>query len=405
MSSEQWLKTIDFIQDAYEAGQANNLAAGLAKLAAMAATGAIAEATLRTAFPLIRLGYAVSGRINQWEKWSAFGGWATGETTGKLIDEINDLHLGGRLYDWLHTDDFDRAKLWHLPRDPILLDLDGNGLETTGLKDTDVPQTYFDFDADGVLTRTGWAGQNDGLLVWDRNANGSIDTGAELFGDFTPLPNGALAPNGFAALVALDSNGDGLLDATDPAFAELKLWRDASQDGVSQGGEFITLADAGIIRLNLTPTLKNQRLPNGNTLAREGSLVMQTRLKPYLDQIELVIDDSGLRLDTTTLNQTLAAKKDADPENYLANLLDLDRYANGFLSGTNWSGLADFDSLIETLPQTAGITALLNEFKVRTLTSGDDNAYLADKADIVLFDICNSWRDGEAANKAWRIAA
>ena len=50
----------------------------------------------------------------------------------------------------------------------------------------------------------------------------------------------------------------------------------------------------------------------------------------------------------------LADKKAADPENYLADLLDLDRYAGHFLAGTNWQGLADFDNLVETLPQTAG---------------------------------------------------
>uniref|UniRef100_UPI000AC8708B calcium-binding protein n=1 Tax=Comamonas kerstersii TaxID=225992 RepID=UPI000AC8708B len=115
-----------------------------------------------------------------------------------------------------------------------------------------------------------------------------------------------------------------------------------------------------------------------------ASLVMQTRLKPYLDQIELVIDNDGIRLDAAALNQKLAEKKATDPENYLADLLDLDRYAGAFLAGTNWQGLADFDNLVETLPQTAGIAALLDEFKVRTLTGGDDNAWLTDKADIVL---------------------
>lgn len=486
---------------------------------------------------------------------------------------------------------FQGAKIWQPPRDPLILDLDGNGLETVGL----AANIYFDHDGDGVLTRTGWAGKEDALLVWDRNANGSIDTGAELFGDFTPLPNGTLAPNGFAALAALDSNGDGILDASDPAFAELKLWRDADQNGVTGAGELISLLDAGIVSLNLA---------NGNQLTREGSftrtdgttsamgefnlatdtfntkfaeqievsealkalpnmqgagnvrelqqaaaqsdtvagllaqfqgaatraeqkalidqlitawadtsgmaksldaraqghyiiqyeafgndrradhidsagfivaqtaapltfegmtgalstdigasylsahyrelidswnqklhaleafngqyffnlptqksqtsnanwgmtvtttpgstqnsggiamtysvptlklnfstaqldllqqaydslsesvyasLVMQTRLKPYLDQIELVIDNDGIRLDAAALNQKLAEKKATDPENYLADLLDLDKYANSFLAGTNWTGLADFDVLIETLPQTAGKSAL-----------------------------------------------
>jgi Ca2+-binding RTX toxin-like protein len=547
------------------------------------------------------------------------------QNLGTVNELINDLvrnwnsllnHLGN-----FFGDLFTRAKNWTWPRDPIILDLDGDGLETVGL----ASNVYFDFDGDGVLTKTGWAAANDALLVWDRNGNGTIDTGAELFGDFTMLPNGTLAPNGFAALAALDSNGDGVIDASDPAFAELKLWRDASQDGQTGSGELISLAEAGIVSLNLAHTLKNQVLANGNTLAREGtftradgttggmgefrlaidtfdtrfaeevevpaalktlpnmggagnvrelqqaatlspqlagllaqfqtaptraeqkalldqlitawadtsgmarsleeraagryriqyeafgdewrssnidtaafeaissgglggggelltdagapylseryrnliadwtqklhileafngqyffnlpeqksqtaganwglgisagsgggsgsgavaiealpilrvnfsqaqldllqqaydslkesvyaSLVMQTRLKPYLDQIELVIDDSGIRLDATPLNRMLADRRAADPENYLADLLDLDRYASGFLSGTNWQGLADFDTLIDTLPQTAGIQALLSDFKVRHLTAGDDVTGLTDKADIVL---------------------
>jgi hypothetical protein len=137
-----------------------------------------------------------------------------------------------------------------------------------------------------------------------------------------------------------------------------------------------------------------------------ASLVMQTRLKPYLDQIELIIDEQGLRLDATRLNQMLADRRAADPENYLADLLDLDRYAGALLSGTNWQGLADFDTLIDTLPQTAGIAALLNEFKVRRLTAGDDVTGLTDKDDIVLARQSRRWLDGECANdEMWEVAA
>lgn len=131
----------------------------------------------------------------------------------------DDKSFWDKFKDW-----WDRAKNWVWPRDPIILDLDGNGLETVGL----ASNVYFDHDGDGVLTKTGWAGKDDALLVWDRNANGTIDTGAELFGDFTVLPNGTLAPNGFAALAALDANGDGIIDASDPAFAELALARHQS---------------------------------------------------------------------------------------------------------------------------------------------------------------------------------
>ncbi|MDR0777352.1 MAG: putative Ig domain-containing protein [Azonexus sp.] len=561
----------------------------------------------------------------------------TGEAVGQFIDFARNKHLGSRLYDLLHpesdiNDLFNRAKKWVLPRDPIILDLDGDGLETVGL-DANV---YFDHDGDGVLTKTGWVGKDDALLVWDRNANGKIDTGAELFGDFTQMPNGALAPNGFAALAALDANGDGILDANDPAFAELKLWRDANQNGLTDEGELISLADAGIVSLNLANVLKNQNLANGNQLAREGSftrtdgstgsmgefklaidtfdtrfaetigvpeelrglpnmggsgavrelqqaatlsddltsllsqfqnattrseqmalldqllaawagtsgmqpleqraagqyhiqynafgnqlrsanilptdvlhdgialgsasnsmtdydanfitetyraliaswsqklaileafngesffnlpnqksetvgantgltiqaasttnqgtaaiamslptllvsfsqqqldllqqaydglresiyasLVLQTRLKPYLDALELVFDKNGLHLDATALNQMLANKRIADPENALVDLLELDRYAGRFLAGTNWNGMSDFDTFVEALPQTPAIAALLNELGVRRLTDGNDVISLGSGTNIVLAGAGNDSIYGNSGN-------
>ena len=101
----------------------------------------------------------------------------------KAANEFLNLFLpeGMRPRDRGYSNFFGSAKTWTWPRDPILLDLDGDGLETVGL----ASNVYFDHDGDGVLTRTGWAGRDDALLVWDRNGNGFIDTGAELFGDFT----------------------------------------------------------------------------------------------------------------------------------------------------------------------------------------------------------------------------
>ena len=256
------------LQKLVEANGAAETAAAASQLAAELAITTAVAATVRTSMSALRLGLAVSGQTWKWEALSWAAGATSGLSAGAIIDWVNKQNLGGNLYDLLHPNEFDQAKKWAWPRDPILLDLDGDGLETVGLNASNV---HFDFDADGVLTKTGWAGRDDALLVWDRNANGRIDTGAELFGDFTPLPNGTLAPNGFAALAALDANNDGILDASDPAFAELKLWRDTSQDGQTGIGELISLQDAGIVSLNLAHTLKNQRLANGNTLSREGS--------------------------------------------------------------------------------------------------------------------------------------
>ena len=237
-------------------------------------------------------------------------GTATGGDYANVIQKTGDLLLGlgltiAQVNPWIRgaftiasgglfiydnwdkiSDFYDRAKTWVWPRDPIILDLDGDGLETVGL----ASNVYFDHDGDGVLTRTGWAGKDDALLVWDRNGNGRIDTGAELFGDFTPLLNGTLAPNGFAALAALDANGDGVIDASDPAFAELKLWRDADQNGATGAGELISLADAGILSMNLANTLKNQNLANGNQLTREGSFTRTDGTTSAMGEFRLATD-------------------------------------------------------------------------------------------------------------------
>ena len=90
-------------------------------------------------------------------------------------------------------DQFGAAKAIRV--DPLILDLDGDGIvNTTGLK----AGTCFDYDGNGFAELTGWVGQGDGLLVWDRNGNGVIDDGTELFGDNTLLANGMRAASSFA---------------------------------------------------------------------------------------------------------------------------------------------------------------------------------------------------------------
>jgi trimeric autotransporter adhesin len=95
-----------------------------------------------------------------------------------------------------------------ITRDPLTLDLDGDGLETVALSATS--PIYFDHDGDGVKNGTGWVKPEDGFLVMDRDGNGAIDTGRELFGDSTPLASGGIVADGFAALAQEDTNQDGI---------------------------------------------------------------------------------------------------------------------------------------------------------------------------------------------------
>jgi hypothetical protein len=141
--------------------------------------------------------------------------------------------------------------------DPLILDLDGDGLEITPLSQG----ILFDSDGDTIKTGTAWAGADDGFVVLDRNGNGLIDSGTELFGDETILANGQKAPHGFAALSELDTgsvvNGitvgasDGEFDAKDAQYADLRIWRDLNQDGISQANELKTLLESGVQSIKL----------------------------------------------------------------------------------------------------------------------------------------------------------
>jgi hypothetical protein len=108
----------------------------------------------------------------------------------------------------------------------------------------------FDLAGRDTLVRTDWVSSDTPWLVLDRNANGIIDDGAELFGSMTRLAGGKRAANGFSALAPLDADRDGWITANDPAFAGLALWRDRDQNRVSSSDE-LTPASESVVALSL----------------------------------------------------------------------------------------------------------------------------------------------------------
>ena len=261
----QFLKTIDHIKTAIELGNSENLAADVAKLTAMVAGGIVGEGAVRSYKALQGLGYmlqrwrlgkAVSGNEADIARAQALAGLAAAELIGQGIDLVNSWNIGGSIYDLTHDEvdwydllDIDKTSLndfWKeiegvgdailkdvndfyrnaldfiLRSDPLTLDLDADGIETTSAN----TGITFDFDGDGLKTGTGWVKGDDGFLVLDRNGNGTIDTGRELFGVDTVKRNGQKAVNGFDALSDLDSNADGVFDAKDAQFANVRVWED-----------------------------------------------------------------------------------------------------------------------------------------------------------------------------------
>jgi hypothetical protein len=142
---------------------------------------------------------------------------------------------------------------------PLVLDLNGDGVHSVGLDHG----VLFDVAHNGQLSVSAWVDPNDGLLVRDINQDGVINNGSELFGNGTLLANGSRAANGFDALAPFDANHDGKVDAQDAVFQELKVWRDANGDGVSQAEELLSMQDLGIASFKLTADASTSS-DNGN---------------------------------------------------------------------------------------------------------------------------------------------
>ena len=123
----------------------------------------------------------------------------------------------------------------------------------------------FDIVGDGVQRQIAWtrAGTQAGWLAMDRNGNGLIDSGVELFGNVSPQAPSRF-PHGFKALAELDANGDGWIDARDPAYRDLLLWRDTNHDGVSQSAELRPIAREGLRRISLRFQRSRLRDSHGN---------------------------------------------------------------------------------------------------------------------------------------------
>jgi len=155
---------------------------------------------------------------------------------------------------------------------PIVINFAKGDYKLTGTEST----VLFDIAATGTPVRIGWtaAGADEAFLCLDRDHDGRITSGAELFGNATPLANGMPAQNGFLALAEYDDNHDGVIDERDRIWGELLLWRDLNHDGISQPSELTSVVGSGLAAISLDYRWTGRRDPTRNLFKYESKVWM-----------------------------------------------------------------------------------------------------------------------------------
>lgn len=184
--------------------------------------------------------------------------------------------------------------------DPLLLDLDGNGVGMTDIRDG----VLFDIDHSGTLKRTGWADRTTGMLVVD-DGSGQIKNASQMFseyyagrGGFNGAAGEARFKDGFGALASEDANADGVIDQNDPIWNQLRVWVDASHNAQTDSGELKTLAELGITEINVRAVTASDEVRDGNRVLAQGTFTINGNT-----QEALAVDFLGDPVSNTLLAQ------------------------------------------------------------------------------------------------------
>lgn len=238
---------------------------------------------------------------------------------------------------------------------PIILDLDGDGIETTRLLN------FFDHGGDGFQEKTGWVSADDGFLARDLNGDGNINSGLELFGSNSQLQSGAKAENGFQALDDLDSNEDGVISSEDSAWAELSVWKDSNGNATVDEGELLSLDEHGIASINIDYTDSSVVDAHGHQHRQTSSMTMTDNTERQISDVWFQVDhaqrlqaETNLPDDILSLPDAQGFGKVADLRIAMAGNETLKAMVEDYVAETDWSNR---QAMIENLVyEWAGVT-------------------------------------------------
>ena len=227
------------------------------------------------------------------------------DLTRPFNDQIaNIFKLGNQIY-YTKTG----TTIFHV--DPLVFDLTGQGINLTSLMPGVAPA--LDMEGTGFAVNSGWVEPNDGILVLEQNGADGTPNISEMFG--------GPGATGFAALAQYDSNGDGVIDASDPIYSQLRIWVDSNGNGVVDPGELETLQQAGIASINLNATAQTGDTDNGNTIAATGTFTFTNGSTGNVDQVTFNADTYHSQyLGDTSVSTAAAAMPNLKGYGTLTNL-------------------------------------------------------------------------------------
>ncbi|WP_286192532.1 DUF4214 domain-containing protein [Stappia sp. BW2] len=169
---------------------------------------------------------------------------------------------------------------------PVMLDLDGDGLEVTAL---DRSTVFLDTGGEGFLHRTAWAGEGDGVLYFDPDGRNDITEKRQfVFTEWDPTSTSDLE----ALASVFDSNGDGVLNASDTDFQKFKVMVTLA-DGSTVSK---TLAELGITEIDLTADASNIELSDGSVITGKTTFTRADGSTGTVGDMLLASEEQGHRV-------------------------------------------------------------------------------------------------------------